>query len=483
MSKSARSLFHYAWAVLAVAAAMLLRWCAWPVLRSELAFLFFWPVLMFCAWMGGLGPGVAATLLSALAADFFFLEPRFSLAVARPADVAGLAAFTVSGCGVSALAEMFHRARRQAELQRERWRVTLASVGDAIIATDTDGCITFLNGVAESLTGWSGDEAKGKALAEVFRIFNEQTREPIESPVEKVLSTGHAASLANHTILVSRNGEEIAIADSAGPIRDDDDSLLGVVLVFRDVTKARDGEQQLREQTRRLREADLLKDRFLGTLAHELRGPLAPLLNAVTILHVKYGQDRELQTVTQIIERQVAHLTRLVEDLLDVSRAATGKVKLHQERVEAATIVVRAVEMCRPLVERKRQELSVSLPERPIYMHADATRITQVLHNLLANASKFTGEGGRIVLSAAIENQDVVIRVVDNGVGIAEALLPHVFDWLKQGAASLPAETGLGIGLSLVKSLVDLHDGTVEARSGGLGKGSEFVVRLPAAPD
>jgi signal transduction histidine kinase/CheY-like chemotaxis protein len=239
--------------------------------------------------------------------------------------------------------------------------------------------------------------------------------------------------------------------------------------------------RQAREQAEALREADRRKDIFLATLAHELRSPLAPIRNAAQVLKLVGGEDRDLEWARGVIERQVTHMTRLVDDLLDVSRITRGKVQLKREPIDAASVVVQAVESTRPMVELRQHRLEVSLPARPVRLEGDLTRLAQVIANLINNSCKYQDQGGRIWLTLGREGSEAVFRVKDAGKGISREMLPRVFDLFTQVDPTLDhSEGGLGIGLSLVKSLVELHGGRVEAHSAGPGEGSEFVVRLPA---
>ena len=233
-----------------------------------------------------------------------------------------------------------------------------------------------------------------------------------------------------------------------------------------------------------MQEANQRKDEFLAMLAHELRNPLAPIRNAVHVLRLAGPADAQAQWARDVIQRQLQHLTRLVDDLLDVSRITQGKVTLHKEKVELAVVVARAVETIRPLLESRRLQLSISIPSEPIRLQADPTRLAQVVANVLNNATKYTEEGGCIWISAARAGEQVVLRVRDTGVGIPADVLPHIFDLFTQSARSLDrSEGGLGIGLTLVRNLVEMHGGKVEAFSAGSGHGSEFVVHLPALPE
>lgn len=231
-----------------------------------------------------------------------------------------------------------------------------------------------------------------------------------------------------------------------------------------------------------IQEADHQKDEFLAMLAHELRNPLAPICNAVEILQLHDLHQPELVWVRSIIDRQVKHLVRLVDDLLDVSRITRGKIALQRQIVDVAAIVASAEEASRPVIDARRHQLTVSLPDYPLTVDADADRLCQVLDNLLNNAAKYTAPGGRIWLTVERQENDVEFRVSDTGVGISADMLPRVFDLFTQVDQSLDRHPGgLGIGLALVRRLVEMHDGTVEAVSFGKGQGSEFVVRIPLA--
>jgi signal transduction histidine kinase/ActR/RegA family two-component response regulator len=231
---------------------------------------------------------------------------------------------------------------------------------------------------------------------------------------------------------------------------------------------------------RALQDADRRKDVFLATLAHELRNPLAPVCNAVQVMRLKGPPVPELEWARGVIERQMQQMTHLIDDLLDISRIALNKLDLRKERVSLETIVQGAVETSRPLIEQHEHELVVTLPPEPIRLEADLTRLAQVFLNLLINAAKYTPRGGRIWLTAERQGSDAVVSVRDSGMGIPSDKLPHIFEMYTQVDRTLDrAEGGLGIGLALVKQLVQMHGGTIEARSDGPGKGSEFVVRLP----
>ncbi|MEO5845399.1 MAG: PAS domain S-box protein, partial [Caldimonas sp.] len=624
------------------------------------------------------------------------------------------------------------RARDEAEAvisaQGERLRTTLASIGDAVITTDLGARVADMNPVAELLTGWTRDEARGQPLESVFRIVNEASREPVVNPAERALRDGVTVGLAHHTVLIRKDDSETPIDDSAAPIRDAEGRVHGCVLVFRDISErksaereigaaqarlqrivtdmaiptmvfaedgdiilvneawtsisgygaaelttipawtkvaygarsetmngiiaslfdieesidngereisaangekriwhfvtapiGRDGkgrrmlvtnaidfterrrlDQVLAEKEARMRlamdaahyggwewdrssgemiwtdkmrellgvgadeptsfalfqqrihpddrarreravaeawttgvhsneyrivrpdgevrwvssrgrvirgadgserllgvvgditeqkkavealqDADRRKDEFLATLAHELRNPLAPLRNSLAILQRSADDPATFEKASGVMERQLSHLVRLIDDLLDVSRISLDKLTLRVELADLGAVLEHAVEANRPAAERAGHVLEVRLPERPVKLQADRARLSQVFSNLLGNACKFTPDGGRIVVEARVEGEHAVVSVGDNGIGIAAGQLGGVFEMFSQVDNSLErAQGGLGIGLTLVKRLVEMHRGTVVARSAGLGEGSEFIVTLPLA--
>lgn len=230
--------------------------------------------------------------------------------------------------------------------------------------------------------------------------------------------------------------------------------------------------------------ADRRKDEFLATLAHELRNPLAPLTNGLAILRIAGNDPAAAQKARDIMERQLKQMVRLVDDLLDVSRITTGKLTVKKARVELHAIVNNAVETTRSFLDARGHALTVELPPEPIYLDADATRLAQVFSNLLNNAAKYTNQGGQILFQASIGEAWIIVRVKDNGIGIAQEMLPEIFKMFTQVDYSLERSyAGLGVGLTLAKRLIELHDGTIDVQSEGLNNGSEFTVRLPLAPD
>jgi signal transduction histidine kinase/ActR/RegA family two-component response regulator len=272
--------------------------------------------------------------------------------------------------------------------------------------------------------------------------------------------------------------------------------LLGIDEIKRSQQAQRDSEERLQlalEESKQLAEklnqhmeelkvADQKKNDFIAVLSHELRNPLAPIVNAVAILRTRGVPESKVEWCHDVIHRQVQHMVRLMDDLLDVSRIGHGKMTLRKRQVALTTVITSAIETSRPGIDDKGQELTVNLPAEQILLEADPSRLSQVFSNLLNNAAKYTETRGKILLTAELQDSEVVITVKDNGVGIVSELLPLIFDLFVQGQSSAENErSGLGLGLMLVRTLVELHGGTVEARSDGPGRGSEFVVRLPIA--
>ncbi len=859
----------YAVAIAALVAAVLLRWLLDPLMGDALPLVTLFGAVAAAVWLGGYRPAIAVAILGYLACAYLFIAPRGRLGLDEVGTVVGLVAYLFTCSVIIGFGEVTRRARVRASEQRELLRVTLRSIGDAVITTDVEGRVTYLNAVAESLTGWTLGDAARQPLDAVFRIVNEETRQAVDNPATKALRAGVVVGLANHTLLIRKDGCEVPIDDSAAPIRDEHGAVSGCVLIFRDVTaqrrmekgkasqlmttrllasiiessddavvsKSLDGviqswnaaaerlfgytaaqvqgrhisviipperiaeedsivarlragqriehfeTERLRSDGRRilvsltispikdeagnvigaskiarditqqrhaeqrehqllaeaaaantkfhaffeqgsllagimdvngtileanrlsweacgytreqiigkpfwegpwwtpsadlvatikaasaqaadgqtfraempyfvadgsermadvtilpirdeagrvlflaptgiditdrkraeadrekfvtlvenstdfigmcdlhgipffinraglemvglddleeakripvssfffpedqprimqeffpsilekghgeieirfrhfktgearwmaykvltvpdatgrpvafatvsqdvtqrkrlednlrslaldLSERDRRKNEFLAMLAHELRNPLAPISNAARALSRGGGSVDAVQSASDMLERQVGQMSRLVDDLLDMSRITRGKIELRKERLELAPIVNQAVEAVRANYRNMNHELTVTLPTQPVHVDADPTRLAQVIGNLLNNACKFTDKGGHVWLTVEHDDERVVVRVRDNGIGIAADQLPHLFEMFVQVDTSLErSRDGLGIGLTLVKTLVEMHGGTVDAHSDGPGRGSEFAIRLP----
>ena len=346
------------------------------------------------------------------------------------------------------------------------YRALIESMQQGAVCLGVDGTVLYCNRrfagmVATPQEKVIGAAAAGFVLAEQRPLFAEMLRQ------------GRGAGGRGELLLARGDGPPIPaeIVLSSLPLGDAE----VVCMVVSDLTEQKK-HQDLLEVNRR-------KDEFLAMLAHELRNPLAPIRNALYLMKQGDVDRAPAEEVRTMMERQVEHLARLIDDLMDISRISTGKVELRPEEVDLANLIARATEVSRPLIEQRGQLLSVDLPAVPIRLRADPTRLEQVIDNLLTNAAKYSDPGGRIALSARLEGDWAVVRLKDSGIGIAPKKLPHIFDLFVQAEWRLErSQGGLGIGLSLVRSLVGMHGGQVSATSEGLGLGSEFVVRLPALP-
>jgi signal transduction histidine kinase/CheY-like chemotaxis protein len=314
----------------------------------------------------------------------------------------------------------------------------------------------------------------GWSLPEVVRDF-QILRLVVVDFLEKRLDR----RLAHREILAIGLALDEAISASVVTYTQDRDQYLKQVEAER-IEEVKQAQQRLQQHADDLLAADRRKNEFLAMLAHELRNPLAPLRNAIDFLRLKGPVDPELQWTRDLIDRQVEQMTRMVDDLLDISRITLGKINLQKEPVDVATLVARAVEEVRPLIDKRKHQLTVQLPPESLWLTGDPTRLTQILANLLQNAAKYTEVGGEICISAERAAEEALIRVRDNGMGIPEDLLQRVFEpFMQEDRLQIHEKRGLGIGLALVKSLLDLHGGRIQALSAGRGQGSEFVVCLP----
>jgi PAS domain S-box-containing protein len=594
----------YLVAVVATAAAVVLRLVLFGVLGDQAPFFPFLLAVIVTAWYGGLKPGLLATVLGVALGIYFSLPPSHPPWVehfSRPL-VAGL--FLVLGVTASWLCGSLHAARRRTEDNQrqlaqaeEQVRSVLNHVIDGIITIDEHGTVESFNLAAERLFGYSASEVIGQNVkvlmpepyrhehdtylanylvtgkAKIIGIGREvagRRKDGSTFPMELAVSEFRIHSRRYFTGIVrditERKRAEEALRHSEAQFRQLADALPQIVWTARpdgyidyyndrwyeytgfprgqygeaswqpilhpdDVQRCKDTyygciksgqpyqieyrfkdraaggyrwflgrafpvrDEKARiirwfgtctdiDDTKRaeeaVKEADRRKDEFLATLAHELRNPLAPLRNALELLKRADGDAALRQKARSVMERQLAQMVRLIDDLLDISRITRGKLHLRKERVELATVVRSAVETAHPLIEAQAHELTVTLPSEPIYLDADPTRLAQVISNLLNNAAKFTAKGGHIWLTAEQQGGEVVASVRDTGIGVAPGQLAHIFEMFSQATPALErSQEGLGIGLALVRGLVELHGGRVEARSAGSGRGSEFTVRLP----
>jgi PAS domain S-box-containing protein len=371
---------------------------------------------------------------------------------------------------VSVFAELYRKTRQLATLNQElEQRVAILQSTSAVVyVIDSQGRFGHVNRRFEEVFGLTLDAVRGRTA---FDLFPRELAEAFEMNNLQVLAENRSIEFEE---TVASSGGLRHYASIKAPIRNSSGLPKGIVAVSTDITERKRLEEALRDADRR-------KDEFLAVLAHELRNPLAPIRNVLQIMRLKSPEDPELLWSRDVIGRQVDQLTRLVDDLLDVSRISRGKIKLQISPVDMATVLAGAVETSRPVIDARLHRLTVHLPERPLWVQGDLVRLTQVIANLLNNAAKYQDVGGTIVVSVAREEGEAVVRVRDEGIGIAPELLPTVFDMFEQVQRPVgAAQDGLGIGLSLARSLVELHGGTIEAVSGEVGSGSEFIVRLPS---
>jgi PAS domain S-box-containing protein len=379
--------------------------------------------------------------------------------------------------------------------QREWFETALESIGDAVIATDVQGRVSFMNPVAEHLTGWRLDVARGRPCADIFNIVNETSRRTVESPVTRVLANGLIVGLANHTVLLAADGTERPIDDSGAPIRDRHGRIVGVILVFRDVSGRRRAENERRivaAERERLLEAERaaradaerasrVKDDFVAMVSHELRTPLNAILGWTQVMSQSRSDPEIVRRGLDVIARNTRVQAQLISDLLDMSRIVAGKLWLSVEKLDLKSLVVNAIETVQQAADSKgvaiRQELDFDAP-----IAGDPSRAQQIVWNLLWNAIKFTPEGGDILVRLRQRGSDAEITVADSGIGIKHELLPHIFDRFHQGDTSLTRRHGgLGLGLAIAQHLVHLHGGSISANSDGEGKGATFTVLLPSS--
>jgi two-component system, chemotaxis family, CheB/CheR fusion protein len=398
--------------------------------------------------------------------------------------------------GGTAIARDITQQRQAAEALRgseERLRMVVENATEyAIFSMDLKRRITIWNSGAERLLGYAESEVLGQPADIIFTEGDRAAGAP-EHEMKTAVAEGRASDDRPHQ---RKDGSRFWASGSMMLMRDAQGRAAGFVKILRDQTAAREAQEALeRSQADLLRAleqnelaraelqaADVAKDRFLAVLSHELRNPLASIDSSAALLLTDSVPASDRDSAAQVVKRQASAMKKLLDDLLDVSRLKLGRLELHRERVMLADAVQAALESTWPLLEAARHELKVDLPSYPVELDADPLRLGQVLSNLLTNATRYTPAGGKITLKARLEGEQVVISVIDNGVGIESAQIERMFDMFTQ-ASSVPNQNhaGLGIGLALVKSIVELHGGRIEAFSAGVGKGSEFRVVLPAA--
>lgn len=373
--------------------------------------------------------------------------------------------------------------------QREQFRITIASIGDAVITTDEQGRILYLNQIAQNLTGWSLEESVGQPMEKIFHIVNESSRKPVENPAERALREGVVVGLANHTILISKDGTERPIDDSAAPIRNKNGKIIGVILVFHDVTERKkiekalfDKAEELNQLNQKLRRLDETKTNFISIASHELKTPLTVIRGYLELYLEQEGAklSAEHKEYLDIVQKGVSQLQRLINALLDISKIESGQIPIQfKECVDLKQI---AQECCRgflPQSQKKQISIDCQVSGAPALVRGDEDRIREVLENLLSNSLKYTHRGGSVQVRFQELPNSVEVSVEDTGIGISEEDQKKIFEPFQHLCQSgLEGEESTGLGLMLVKKIVEAHRGWIHVKS-TVGKGSVFTVCFP----
>jgi signal transduction histidine kinase/DNA-binding response OmpR family regulator len=358
------------------------------------------------------------------------------------------------------------RLRREAH---QRVQTVLNSITDGLFILDRSWCYTYVSDQASRMLNVRPEQMLGEC---VWDLFPHAKGTRFYEECHRAMKTGQPVHFEEYYPQPLNQWLECHFYPSAEELS----------VYFRDITKRKEAEQKLRQSQEALQEADRRKDEFLATLAHELRNPLAPIRTAARILGTQGVTQEQLASCAKIIQRQAQSMALLLDDLLDISRISSNKLQLKKQLVTVASVIQSAVETARPLIDARGHALSLNLPDKPLNVDVDPLRLAQVVTNLLTNAAKYTDSNGRIEIAAEQQEDHVEIAVRDNGIGLAAAEVGRVFEMFSQVDGALErAQGGLGIGLALVRGIVELHGGVVLARSEGLGKGSEFSIKLPLA--
>ncbi|MFL5329170.1 MAG: ATP-binding protein [Gemmataceae bacterium] len=535
LSDPRRTWHSYLVAVLAVAIAALFRYLFWTPLGEQTPFFPFVLAVLISAWYGGLGPGLLATIVGAIIGSSMATPPLFR----HPNGHFVIAIYCVIGVTASYLSGALHAAYRRAQSKQQELESAEARLQSVVtrlrFLTDAGASLATVSDYESTLQKIAGSAVpqfadwcavdmveRGGAIKRVAVVHTDPAKVAIACQLQekyppaadaphglpKVLRTGEADMLAEITDAMIDQGakdtehrrllQTLALKSyMCVPLRGRGE-VIGVITFVWAESGGRYSSEDLvfaQELANRasiaienarlyaeMREADRLKDEFLAMLAHELRNPLAPVRNALHLMRQPSVSTTAGNQVWEMAERQVQQMARLLDDLLDVSRISRGRIELRKEVIDAAVIVRRTVEATRTVIENFQHDFQVEIRDEPLPVEADPARLEQILTNLLNNAAKYTEPGGRILLRAFREDDWVIFKVKDSGVGIEPETLPRIFDLFVQGdRRTQHPRGGVGIGLTLVKRLVDLHGGQVSAASEGVGKGSEFVVRLPLA--
>jgi PAS domain S-box-containing protein len=486
-----RAAWNYGVAVFAVAVSTVVELAAADGFLAERPFIPFFLATLGVIVFVGPGPGLLATLLSVMSAKYFALAPVGSFALTDAGSVAKAIIFLLLGLTMCLAAELMSRTRRaradallasvKAQVRddamktlkesEERYRLLFETSRDGIASVDLSGHIEEANPAFQSMLGYTLEELRRLTYQDITPLRWHDGEAAIVRDL--ILAKGDSGEYEKEYI--HRNGAVFPVSLRAWPIQDAGGEVIGMRAFVRDIADRKRAEEALRDADRR-------KDEFIATLSHELRNPLAPIRNGLHVLRRSKGQGPAAERAQEMMERQVEHLVRLVDDLLDVSRVSHGKIELRKERLDLAAVVDRTIEAHQESLEAAGVMLRVIRPDAPALVDADPVRLAQILGNLINNAVKYTDRGGHVEIAVERAADEAVVSVADTGVGVPKDMLPLVFDLFMQADhAQGAARGGLGIGLFLVRRLVELHGGEVEAASGGEGRGSRFTVRLPMA--
>jgi PAS domain S-box-containing protein len=496
----APGLVRYAVAVAATAIAVGLRVAMTPLWGPNFPLITFYPAIMVSAWFGGFWPGLLTTLLSGAAVVYFWMSAMLDLRTGPVGEAVGLVVFIGVGLLISNLTGALRRAstqltdkmqelqeqaltRRQEDEAVARLAAIVQSSDDAIMSKTLEGTITSWNLAATRMFGYSSEEVIGRSIAVIIPKDRLGEDDMVLAMIRRNEPIQHF-----RTIRLRKNGASIPVSLTVSPIRNAAGEIIGASMIARDVSARLHAEEEraillAREQAARTEAegANRAKDEFLAMLGHELRNPLGAISSAVHVLERVGNPDDATASARGVIARQTANLARLVDDLLDVGRVMTGKIMLDRKPLDLLEVAERALGTLREAGKVGRH--LVTLDGLPVSIDADATRIEQIVINLVTNSLKYTPPGGSIRIRVAQEARTAVLRVEDDGVGIDAALLPRIFDLFVQGPPPVDrAAGGLGIGLTVVKQLAELHGGSAFASSAGPGQGAVVTVRFPAIP-
>jgi PAS domain S-box-containing protein len=446
-------------------------------LVSLVPFILLFLAVFLSAWIGGRGPGFTSIILSVLMANYYNIPPIGAWSVSPEAIII---------CGlfmmVSAIMAVLCGSLRDAMKEAERAAAFLRAVQDqmpaGLMVAEPSGKLIASNGEMDRIFRQPNMKTTSVSEFSAWQGFHPDGRPYASNEWPLARSLQHGDTVVGEEIEIIRgDGTRGIISVNSSPVRDTRGRIIGGVVVDLDITDRKGAEKALHEAARQ-------KDEFLAVLSHELRNPLAPIRNSLAILERTPPGGNQALRAQEIIARQTAHLTRLVDDLLDVTRIAKGKMQLKRQRTELVELTRRTVDDHRGTFGTANIELTVAFPDEPLWMSADPTRIAQVVGNLLQNAAKFTPAGGRVELQITREDGSGILRIADNGIGIEPKLLVRMFEPFTQADHTLDrSQGGLGLGLALVKGLVELHGGSISAQSDGTDRGSAFIVKLPLTAD